>query len=164
EGGAGGGGGVAAERAAGGAARPAAPAVGAGGVAGERRAPARPRERNRQRQRVFLVGPTAAVAAQRHREFAARQDHRAPPLRLEIAGQSCLRGGDLARLALDRRAEQDALVSGGVRRVFHGAEDLGGPCRQRERGGGEHRIARFRRLIGGGGGGPRPPPPQPHPA
>ena len=38
-----------------------------------------------------------------------------------------------------------------MRRVLYGAEDLGGPRRQRERGGGEDRITRLRRLICGVG-------------
>src|SRR2546428_2779946 len=117
-------------------------AIGAVGAAGERRAAARPRQRNCQRQRILLVGPAAALAAQRHREFATRKYHGAPPLRREIAGKSCLRGGDFARLALDRSTEQDAFVAGGVRRVLYGAEDLGGPRRQPARGGGGSPITR----------------------
>src|SRR5262249_48928676 len=105
-----------------------------------------------------LVGPTAALAAQRHRKFAAREDHRAPPLRLEIAGQSCLRGGDLARHALDRGAEQDALVSSGVRRILPRAEGLGGPGGPGAPGGGGGGGgpgARGWGVWGGGGGGAR---------
>ena len=51
-------------------------AVGAVGVGGERRDAVRPGQCDRERQRVFLVRPAAALAADRDGQFAARQDRR----------------------------------------------------------------------------------------
>src|SRR5262249_60567483 len=89
-----------------------APAIGAVGVGGNRGNARGSRERRRQRQCVFLVGSAAAFAAQRDGEFPAGEDHRAPSLHLEVAGKSCLRGGDVARLALECSTQQDGFVSG----------------------------------------------------
>src|ERR1700693_2457331 len=54
------------------------PAAAGGGVwiSGERRDPGRAAERQRQRQRVLLVGTAAAGATQRHRQLAARDQRR----------------------------------------------------------------------------------------
>ena len=55
-------------------------AVGAVGVGGERRDARRAVERDGQRQRVFLVRPAAALAADGDGQFAAGQDHGAAAL------------------------------------------------------------------------------------
>ena len=52
-------------------------AVCAVGIAGERRDALRSFKRQRQGKCIFLIGPAAAGAADRHREFAAGKDHRA---------------------------------------------------------------------------------------
>src|SRR6202521_5559048 len=59
------------DESAGGIGRPPAAAVGAVSIGGERRDPGRAAERQRQRQRIFLVGTAAAGALQRHRQLAA---------------------------------------------------------------------------------------------
>src|ERR1043165_4674923 len=64
----------------------AGPAVGAVGVGGERRNAARARKRDRQRERVFLVRPAAALAVDRDGQLAARQDDGAAARALEIVG------------------------------------------------------------------------------
>ena len=81
-------------------------AVGAVGVGGERRDAGSAGERDRQRQRVFLVRAAAALAADGDGQFAAGQDHRALALRAQLARELGMRGRDLARLAFDagRRA------------------------------------------------------------
>src|SRR5438093_902079 len=79
--------------------RAAGAAVGAVGVAGERRNSPRAGERARERQRIFLVRSAAAVSAQRDGELAARQDDGAAARRLRLAREPRVGGGDLARLA-----------------------------------------------------------------
>src|ERR1043166_2775013 len=82
------------------------------GVAGKRRDALRAVERQRQRERVFLVGAAAAVAADRDGQFAAGKKHGAPVRRGEFAALLRVRGGTLARLALEPVAEKDAFVAG----------------------------------------------------
>src|SRR5262245_35105056 len=120
--------------------RPAA-AIGAVGIARERRDAFSRTERDRERQRIFLVGPAATLAAQRHGELATGQDHGAAALCREIARDLRVGGGDLAGLALDFGAEQDAVVAGGAHRILRCPEDFRRPDRQREGGGGENRVA-----------------------
>ena len=109
---------------------------------GQRRHPRGPGQRHRQGERIFLVGAAAALAAQRHGQLAARQDHGATSLGLEVARHPCVGGGDVARLAFDLGAEQDRLVARRPGRVLDGNEDVGGPHRQRERACGRTRRRR----------------------
>ena len=60
--------------------RPAGPAVGSVGVARNGRKATNSVEFADQRQRVFLVGPTATLTMNSHRELTARQDHSPPVL------------------------------------------------------------------------------------
>ena len=60
-------------------------AVGAVGIGGQRRNAGRVLEQAGQRQRIFLVGAAAAVAAHGHGEFAAGQDRHALALGARLA-------------------------------------------------------------------------------
>ena len=93
----------------------AAAAVGAVGIGGQRRDAGGAVEVDGERQRIFLVGPAAALAAQRDGEFAAGKDHRPAALRAQVAGQPGVLRRDLPRLALQAVAEHDAFVAGRVR-------------------------------------------------
>src|SRR5215468_7128911 len=64
----------------------AAAAVGAVGIAGNRRNPRRSPERLSERQSVFLVRTAASLAAKRYSEFAARHNDPTPPLCLQVLG------------------------------------------------------------------------------
>src|SRR5262249_20927173 len=74
---------------------------GAVGVARERRDVRLPAERERQGEGVFLVRPAPASAADRHGQFAAGEEDRAPALGLQVDGTARVLGRNLARLALD---------------------------------------------------------------
>ena len=85
-------------------------------------------ERHGERQRIFLVRAAAALAADRHGQFAAGQDHGAAALRACSSRASArVLGRDLARLAFEPVAEQDALVAGRAHGRFGGAERIGRP-------------------------------------
>ena len=55
--------------------------------------------------------------------------------------------GHLARLALDRGAEHDAIVASGAHRALDATEDIGRRGRQREGGIGEDGVAGLGRLV-----------------
>src|SRR6185437_7933532 len=144
-------GGVAVDDGAGGVGGGAGAAVGAVGIGGERRDPRHAGELDGQRQRIFLVGTAPAAAADGHGELAARQDHGAPAGGPQIAREPRMRGGDLARLALDAVAERDHLVADGLGGGLGRAQGVRRPRRQDEARIGEDLVARLRRLVGGVG-------------
>jgi len=84
------------------------------------------------------------LSAHRHRQFAARQDHRALALGARIARQRGVGLRHLSRLTLDAVAERDAFVARSHHRRRRGAQRVRRPRRQHEPAAGEHRIARFR--------------------
>src|SRR5262245_23511871 len=94
-------------RVGGGAAAP----VGAVRVGGERRDAWGAIERDGERQRVFLVRATAALAFDGDGELAARQQHYLAALGLQRTYAFPMLGCDGARLALDPVAQHDALVT-----------------------------------------------------
>ena len=65
-----------------------------------------------QRQRIFLVGAAAPVAAHGHGEFAAGQDRNALARGARLQRESRVIGGDAAGLAFEVGAEIDDLVAG----------------------------------------------------
>src|SRR4051812_12435660 len=81
-------------------------AVRAVGVGGERRNALRAGEFDRERERIFLVRPAAALTANGDRELAARENHGAAAGGLDFARFCGVRGRDRARLAFDIRAEE----------------------------------------------------------
>src|SRR4051794_6940054 len=90
---------------------PAGTAIGAVGIPGECCDSRRTRKRDCERQRVFLIWPTAALSAQRDRELAPGKHHGPAPLCLEIAGKARMGGRDDAGLAFDIGTEHNGLVS-----------------------------------------------------
>ena len=127
--------------------RAAATAVGAVGVAGERRDARRAGKLARERQGIFLVRSAAALPAQRHGELAARQDDGAPSRALDLARKPRMCGSDLARLALDPVAEEDRLETGGRDHGLHRAKRIGRPRHQMIFGACEDGIAGLGALI-----------------
>src|SRR3954471_5880356 len=99
-------------------------AVGAIGVGGERRNALRAVEFDRERQRVFLVRPATALAANRDGEFATGEDDGAAAGGVEFARFCGVRGRDRARLAFDIGAQEDALVTGRLHGGLSGAEGV----------------------------------------
>ena len=102
-----------------------------------------------ERQSVFLVGPAAALAAQRDRQLAAGEDRHPAALGAEIAGQPGVFRRDLPRLALEAVAEHDAFVAGFYGAPLRGPQRIGRPCHDPIVGAGKDLVAWLRRLVPG---------------
>src|SRR4051812_18337617 len=100
-------------------------AVSAVCIPSKRRNAVRPLECNGERRRIFLVRPAAALATDRHPEFAARQDDGAAAGGVEFARFCGVRGRGPARPPLDIGAGGDAPGTRGPPRRLGPAE--GGP-------------------------------------
>src|SRR5260370_13678379 len=100
----------------------AAAAVGAVGVAGNRRDSGRGPERLGERQSVFLIRTAASLAAKGHGEFAARHNDPAPPLCLQVLRKPRLGRRNLAGFALDPVAERYAVITARSYRRIGGAK------------------------------------------
>ena len=96
------------------------PGIGAVGVAGERGDTCRVLQEIGQRQRIFLVGAAAAIAAHGDGELATREDRDAPALGAGLEREPRMIGRDLARFAFEIGAEIDDLEAG-----LSGAGDRG---------------------------------------
>ena len=110
---------------------------------------ARAGQRNRERERVFLVRPAAPRPADRHGQFAAGENDGAPAGGLELARQLSVVRRDRARLAFDAVAEEDAVVARRAHGAFRGAEGIGRPRDQPKVRSGERRIAGLGTFVGG---------------
>ena len=132
---------------AGGVFRRAGAAIGAVGIAGQRVNPFFPVERERQSQRIFLVRSAAALAADRHGELAAGQDHGAAALPAQSLRRLRLIGGDVARFAFEIGAEEKAIVSGGANGRLCRLERIRGPRGEMELRIRKSRIAGLRGFV-----------------
>jgi len=112
---------------AGGIVRPPRAAVGAVGIAGKRRDAGRAVEGKRQPQRVLLVGTSATFPVQRDGQLPAGQDDGAASPRVKVARAPRVGDRDVARLAFDAVAEEDAFIARRLDGLLGGAERIGRP-------------------------------------
>ena len=126
---------------------PAAAAVGAVGIGGQRRNAGGAVEVDGERQSVFLVGPAAALAAQRDRELAAGENDHPAALGAQITGQTGVFRRHLPGLALQAVAEHHAFVAGRNGALLRRPQCIGRPRHDPIVGAGKDLVAGLRRLV-----------------
>src|SRR5579885_3789780 len=122
-------------------------AVGPVGIGCERCDRGHAGKRDGERERIFLIGPAAALATNGDGQLTARQDHRALGLCAQLASKRGMRLRYLTCLTFDAIAERQTFKTRCGDRGFRSAQRIAWPCRDDESTAGKNRVAGFRRLV-----------------